>query len=60
MRLPDLPVGDIQNRREMVTARGLNYSDNIQDGDLAECRILGPNGFEMAPLVNPVKDLKKH
>lgn len=40
MRLPDLPVGDIQNRREMVTARGLNYSDNIQDGDLAVCQNL--------------------
>lgn len=40
MRLPDLPVGEIRNRREMVTARGLNYSDNIQDGDLAVCQNL--------------------
>lgn len=37
MRLPDLPVGDIQQRREMVSSRGINYSDNIQDGDLAAC-----------------------
>ena len=37
MRLPDLPVGDIRQRREMVTTRGINYADNIQDGDLAEC-----------------------
>ncbi len=27
---------------------------------MAECRIVGPDGFEMAPLVNPVVDLKKH
>ena len=33
---------------------------HIQDGDVAECRIVGPDGFEMAPLVNPVVDLKKH
>ena len=30
------------------------------DGDLAECRIIGPVGFSMEPLVNPVVDLKKH
>lgn len=40
MRLPNLPVGDIRQRREMVSARGLNYSDNFQDGDLANCRNL--------------------
>lgn len=27
---------------------------------MAECRIYGPDGFEMEPLVNPVVDLKKH
>ena len=27
---------------------------------MAECRIYGPNGFEMRPLVNPVVDLKLH
>ena len=32
----------------------------IKEGDVAECRIYGPNGFEMAPLVNPVVDLKLH
>ena len=32
----------------------------IQDGDIAECRIVGPDGFEMEPLKNPVVDLKLH
>lgn len=40
MRLPDLPVGDIRNRKEQVPVRGINYSDNINDGDLAVCENL--------------------
>ena len=31
----------------------------IAEGDVAECRISGPDGFEMMPLRNPVIDLKK-
>ncbi len=31
----------------------------LKDGDIAECRITGPDGFEMMPLANPVLDLKK-
>ena len=43
-----------------VLSTGTPRAFAIQDGDVAECRILGPDGFEMAPLVNPVVDLKKH
>ena len=41
-------------------ATGTPRAFHIQDGDVAECRITGPDGFEMTPLVNPVVDLKKH
>ena len=37
MRLPDFAVGDIRRRKEQVPVRGINYSDNINDGDLAVC-----------------------
>ena len=40
MRLPDWPVGNIKREKEMVSTRGVNYSDNIQDGDLAVCENL--------------------
>lgn len=43
-----------------VLSTGTPRAFHIQDGDVAECRILGPDGFAMAPLVNPVVDLKKH
>ena len=43
-----------------VLSTGTPRAFHIQDGDRAECRIVGPNGFEMEPLVNPVVDLKKH
>lgn len=43
-----------------VLSTGTPRAFHIQDGDVAECRIYGPNGFEMEPLVNPVVDLKKH
>lgn len=43
-----------------VLSTGTPRAFHIQDGDIAECRIYGPNGFEMAPLVNPAVDLKKH
>ena len=43
-----------------VLSTGTPRAFHIQDGDMAECRIYGPNGFEMAPLVNPVVDLKLH
>lgn len=43
-----------------ILSTGTPRAFHIQDGDVAECRIYGPNGFEMAPLVNPVVDLKKH
>ena len=43
-----------------VLASGTPRAFQIQEGDVAECRICGPDGFEMAPLRNPVVDLKKH
>ena len=43
-----------------VLSTGTPRAFHIQDGDVAECRILGPDGFSMEPLVNPVVDLKKH
>ena len=43
-----------------ILSTGTPRAFHIQDGDVAECRICGPDGFEMAPLVNPVVDLKKH
>ena len=43
-----------------VLSTGTPRAFHIQDGDVAECRIYGPNGFSMEPLVNPVVDLKKH
>lgn len=43
-----------------ILSTGTPRAFHIQDGDVAECRIYGPNSFEMAPLRNPVIDLKKH
>ena len=43
-----------------VLSTGTPRAFEIREGDVAECRICGPDGFEMAPLVNPVVDLKKH
>lgn len=43
-----------------VLSTGTPRAFHIQDGDVAECRIVGPNGFAMTPLVNPVVDLKLH
>ena len=43
-----------------ILSTGTPRAFHIQDGDVAECRITGPDGFEMAPLLNPVVDLKKH
>jgi len=43
-----------------VLSTGTPRAFPIQDGDIAECRIQGPGGFEMEPLVNPVVDLKIH
>lgn len=43
-----------------VLSTGTPRAFEIKDGDTAECRIFGPDGFEMAPLVNPVVNLKKH
>lgn len=43
-----------------ILSTGTPRAFHIQDGDLAECRIYGPDGFEMEPLVNPVVDLKLH
>ena len=41
-----------------ILSTGTPRAFHIQDGDVAECRITGPDGFEMTPLVNPVVDLK--
>ena len=43
-----------------ILSTGTPRAFHIQDGDVAECRIYGPNGFSMEPLVNPVVDLKLH
>ena len=43
-----------------VLSTGTPRAFHIQDGDVAECRICGPDGFSMEPLVNPVVDLKLH
>jgi len=43
-----------------VLSTGTPRAFHIQDGDIAECRIYGPDGFSMEPLVNPVVDLKLH
>ena len=42
-----------------ILSTGTPRAFHIQDGDVAECRIQGPDGFEMEPLKNPVVDLKK-
>lgn len=41
-----------------ILSTGTPRAVHIQDGDTAECRIYGPNGFSFEPLVNPVVDLK--
>lgn len=41
-----------------VLSTGTPRAVHIQDGDTLECRIYGPDGFSMEPLVNPVIDLK--
>lgn len=43
-----------------VLSTGTPRAFPLADGDTAECRIVGPDGFEMQPLKNPVVDLKKH
>ena len=43
-----------------VLSTGTPRAFGLADGDIAECRIVGPDGFSMEPLVNPVVDLKKH
>lgn len=41
-----------------VLSTGTPRAVAIQEGDIMECRIYGPNGFEIMPCVNPVIDLK--
>ena len=43
-----------------ILSTGTPRAFGLADGDIAECRIYGPDGFSMEPLVNPVVDLKKH
>ena len=43
-----------------ILSTGTPRAFHIQDGDIAETRIQGPDGFEMRPLINPVVDLKLH
>ncbi len=43
-----------------VLSTGTPRAFPLADGDMAECRIVGPDGFAMEPLINPVVDLKKH
>ena len=41
-----------------VLSTGTPQAVQIEDGDVAECRIFGPGGFEARPLKNPVVDLR--
>lgn len=41
-----------------ILSTGTPRAVHIQQGDTIECRIVGPNGFRMEPLINPVIDLK--
>lgn len=41
-----------------ILSTGTPRAVHIQDGDTIECRIFGPDGFSMEPLINPVIDLK--
>ena len=43
-----------------ILSTGTPRAFHIQDGDVAECRIVGPDGFSIESLVNPVVDLKQH
>ena len=43
-----------------VLSTGTPRAFPLKDGDTAECRIFGSDGFEMEPLTNPVVDLKLH
>ena len=43
-----------------VLSTGTPRAFALKDGDLAECRIIGPDGFSLEPLRNPVVDLKLH
>ncbi len=42
-----------------ILSTGTPRAVHIEDGDTAECRISGPDGFMMEPLINPVVDMKK-
>ncbi len=42
-----------------ILSTGTPRAVHIEDGDVAECRIDGPDGFSMEPLKNHVVDLKK-
>lgn len=42
-----------------VLSTGTPRAFQIQHGDTAECRIFGPDGFKMTPLVCPVIDMKR-
>ncbi|MBQ5567157.1 MAG: fumarylacetoacetate hydrolase family protein, partial [Oscillospiraceae bacterium] len=39
-----------------VLSTGTPRAFGLADGDIAECRIVGPDGFSMEPLKNPVVD----
>lgn len=43
-----------------ILSTGTPRAVPVEDGDVVECRINGPDGFAMEPLVNPVTDLKKY
>lgn len=43
-----------------ILSTGTPRAFPIAEGDVAECRIMGPNHFMMEPLRNPVIDLKQH
>lgn len=38
MRLPKLPYNTQKNKKVVVSTRGINYSNILVDGDLADCR----------------------
>ena len=42
-----------------VLSTGTPRAFPVAGGDIAECRITGPNGFSMEPLINPVVDPRR-
>ena len=60
MMLPDWPMVRITRRKEMVQGRGINYSDNFQDGDLAGSENLSVRRWPYIATRNARKRVEEH